>query len=257
MTIGGGIATVLTWGAATPLLVTGLGIGLAGAGTSLVSSFVEASINSTEIKKAEKDLKEALDGINDVNNTIQLWLDRKEKARVLYICVVAIRNFELSAPVVRLLQNVVLRALDISPNILNQVAAQGANAGAQGARQAGAQGARQAGAQGARQAGAQGARQAGAQGARQAGAQGARQAGAQGARQAGAQVARQAGGEVAGDVARVGARAGGKLIVGVGAVFLVWDAPDLTFTIKDLVDNKGSEAAKFLKEKADELEQVN
>ena len=35
---------------------------------------------------------------------------------------------------------------------------------------------------------------------------------------------------------------------------IVWDAVDLSFTIYDLVKNKGSEAAKDLREKADELE---
>lgn len=32
------------------------------------------------------------------------------------------------------------------------------------------------------------------------------------------------------------------------------DAIDLSFTINDLIQNKGSDAAKFLREKADELD---
>lgn len=72
-------------GAALPLLVTGLGFGIGGAVTNLGTSCIEASINSAEIKKAEKLLDETLDSIDVVNKTVQGWLDEKEKARLLII----------------------------------------------------------------------------------------------------------------------------------------------------------------------------
>lgn len=40
----------------------------------------------------------------------------------------------------------------------------------------------------------------------------------------------------------------------VNVAFLMFDALDLGFTIKDILENKGSEAAKYLREKANELE---
>ena len=49
-------------------------------------------------------------------------------------------------------------------------------------------------------------------------------------------------------------RMAGRVIVGVSAAFLVWDAIDLGFTVADLVRRKGSQAAKILRDKADELE---
>ena len=49
-------------------------------------------------------------------------------------------------------------------------------------------------------------------------------------------------------------KAVGKVIIGVDAAFVVWDAIDLGFTIRDLVKKKGSEAAKVMRKKADELE---
>ena len=72
----------------------------------------------------------------------------------------------------------------------------------------------------------------------------------------------QAGAQAADDVVGAGAKVGsetvgkavGKVIIGVNAAFVVWDAIDLGFTIKDLVENKGSEAAKVMRQKADELE---
>ena len=49
-------------------------------------------------------------------------------------------------------------------------------------------------------------------------------------------------------------RMAGKVIVGVSAAFLVWDAIDLGVTLSDLIRKKGSAAAKILRDKADELE---
>lgn len=75
--------------------------------------------------------------------------------------------------------------------------------------------------------------------------------------QAGAQVARRAGAQAAGDVAQAGARGAGKLMIGHNAAFPIWDVIDLGFTIRDIVEDKGSEAAKFLRQKADELDELN
>ena len=49
-------------------------------------------------------------------------------------------------------------------------------------------------------------------------------------------------------------RLAGKVIIGVSAAFLVWDTIDLGVTVADLIRKKGSQAAKILREKADELE---
>jgi len=51
-------------------------------------------------------------------------------------------------------------------------------------------------------------------------------------------------------------RLAGRVIVGVSAAFLVWDTIDLGLTIADLIRKKGSQAAKILRDKADELEEA-
>lgn len=51
--IGGGVAEILTVGAARPLFVVGIGVGAAGVGTNLSARIVESSIISTEIKKTK------------------------------------------------------------------------------------------------------------------------------------------------------------------------------------------------------------
>ena len=77
--------TVATGGAATPVLLAGLGFGIGGAVTNIGTNCVESSINSAQIKKAEKLLGEALDSINVVHTTVQSWLDMKEMTRIAYI----------------------------------------------------------------------------------------------------------------------------------------------------------------------------
>ena len=115
------------------------------------SSIVEPTIiNSSEIQTAEKKLQEAFDGINDVHNIIQKWVGYKEKARLLYMCCLAVYILELSQPVIKFLQKSILPLIGLPPNIVEvaervnmNVAQAGAQGVAQGAKHAGAQGARQ------------------------------------------------------------------------------------------------------------------
>ena len=254
LTVGGGIATMMTAGTAAPLmLLVGMGFGAAGVGAKLGTGFVESSINTTEIKKAEKDLKETLDCINDVQDTVQWWLNRKEEARLLFIYCLAMQTLQLSDPVLKLLQKVLSCVTSIPKVIVEAATRLFAEVGqpcAQAAGQAGIQAAGQAGAQVAEQLSVQVSRQVGVEVSRQGGVQVSRQTSVQISRQAGAQAAEQAAKEAA---AQAAVKAGG-LIIAFTIPFLIWDAIDLGFTIRDLVENKGSEAADFLREKADELE---
>ena len=54
----------------------------------------------------------------------------------------------------------------------------------------------------------------------------------------------------------IGSTFAGRVIVGVSAAFLVWDAIDLGLTVSDLIRKKGSQAGKILREKADQLEEA-
>ena len=66
------------------------------------------------------------------------------------------------------------------------------------------------------------------------------------------------------DVAQTGAKAGstsagkyaGKVLIAANIAFLMVDCIDLAFTVRDLVENKGSEAAKGLRLKAKQLEDL-
>ena len=213
--IGAGITTIMSAGAATPLLIFGgLAFGFSGAGINVVASYMEAAMNSTEIKQAEKDWMEVSDCIKDLEKSVQKWLDMKKSAK---------------------LSTFIRDLLPLLPSLAPDVVAKFFKlAGRNGAHAAG-----------------------------RTGAQGAVKAGTQAVDDV-AQAAAKAGAQAADDVAQAGAKAGanagsqllGKVIIGVSAVFLVVDAIDLGFTIKDLVENKGSEAAKFLREMADKLDKA-
>ena len=236
LSIGGGIATVMTAGTATPLLVARLSLGGAGATTNIGAATVEALINSAEIKKAEEQLGETMNSINEVNRIVQKILMAKETARLIYIYYLA-KTLKLGGPVVlKILRELVFFSAGTPTKIVVQVA-ETVMACAQTVTQASAKAATQGGAQGAGKAAAQSVDDV-------------------------VRATGQAGVQAADDVVQAGARAGseavgeavGKVVIVVNVAFVVWDAIDLGFTIRDLVENKGSEAAKVLRQKADKLE---
>lgn len=215
LTILGGLAIISTAGAAAPLLLAGMGFGVAGAGTRVVTDIVKAAIDSSELKKAEKVLKETLGSINEVRNTVQVWLDEKEERSL---------NLKFINSVLLQFQQTMVQFnyLTFSTTIVKEKVKIALESGLVGAQPVGKVSTLVAGRAGA-------------------GATG--QASSQAAKGAGAQAVTQAGTRVA-----------GSLIAAVGAVLLVWNAIDLRHTIKDIVQNKGSEVARCLRRKAKELE---
>ena len=101
---------------------------------------------------------------------------------------------------------------------------------------------------------------AGAKSAGKAGAKSPGKAGTKAAGKAAAKAAGKIGAGAADDVFQAGIKAGGKLtggfIIGISTVFLTWDIIVLGCTIRDLVEKKGSDAAKELKQKAEILENI-
>ena len=237
--------TVATGGAATPFLLAGLGFGVGGAITNIGTSCVEASINSSEIKRAENLWSEALDSINVVTITVQSWLDKKGMAKIAYILYLADTLDFVDPILLNLLHDVVSTAFGIPINILKRLSAAAApsKAGAKLLKEVGAQGGK---------------------GIVQL-ADDAAQAGKTGLQVADdmAQVGK-AGLQASDDMAQAGAKAGsksvgkyaGKVLIVANIAFLMVDCIDLGFTIRDLVQNRGSGAANKLREKARDLEDL-
>ena len=204
-------ATVVTAGVAAPFVaVGGMAIGAAGATTTIGSSIYEANKNSSELKKAEKDLQEISARRNEVKYTVDLWLDKKEPRRLVYICWRAQMTLRASAPaVIEILQESVVPHLERSATPMELKMLEGIGwTVLQAASIAAVTG-------------------------------------------GGIKVA--LGGAMQG-AAQVGAQAASRLLLGVGALFMAWELINLSFTIRDIVQNQGSEAAQRLRQKADELE---
>ena len=242
LTIIGGVATVMTAGAATPLLAAGMGAGVLGAGTNIVGNIKESLINSKEIKKAEGDLKEALESIKNVRGTIDKWLEHKKISTLHKIYKMAEAK-RWSKPVIKLIGVILLAAKEA----YKESQAFAGPAAKFVASEAGKAAVKSAGIAGVGAAGKAGAKSAG-------------KAGAESTGKAGAKAAGKAGAGAVDDVLQAGTKAGGKLagglIIGISTVFLTWDIVDLGCTIRDLVEKKGSDAAKDLRQKAAILENI-
>ena len=84
LTIAGSVATIMTGGAAAPLLVVGTSLGVIAACTNLGASAVEAKLNSNITKEAERAVEEANRAIQKVKNQINELRKEKSKFRLLF-----------------------------------------------------------------------------------------------------------------------------------------------------------------------------
>ena len=132
LTIGGGIATMMSAGAATPLLLLGTGVGVTGASTNLVTSYLEASTNSVEITRAEEEGKKISDDINRLKSTVQSLLDNTESARLLFRLLAEQHSGpELTSFARRLIPSLVTRCTALQQSAAKTEANAVAKAGAQ------------------------------------------------------------------------------------------------------------------------------
>ncbi|CAH3129581.1 unnamed protein product, partial [Pocillopora meandrina] len=215
------------------------GFGIAGFLINYIASSIDYTKHSEDNKVAEKLLKETRDNFIAVRKEIHLWIARKEYFRITYIYGQAIAHKVATPQVLMFLRECIFDSKEIPPMVKNMailIEKWVWNSGAKAPFQGVAEGAAKNGAQ-------NGAKFA--DDAIQAGAK----ASTQGVAKNGVQVAD--------DVAEAGLKTAGnfqKLIAVMDTGLLLMDSKELVFTIKDLVRNKGSDAAKDLREKAEEIE---
>lgn len=104
LTIAGGVATLMTGGAAAPLLGVGTALGVTAACTNLGTSAVEAKLNSNIIKEAERAVEEANRTIQKVKNQINELREVKSKFRLLFcvwLVTIMVRRNPLITPFLR------------------------------------------------------------------------------------------------------------------------------------------------------------
>lgn len=140
LTLGGGIATLMTAGIASPLLFAGVSFGLAGAGTNIVAKIIESSINSNEIKKANQDMKVALDSIAEVKNILKDLSEKGETSRLFSIINLAVKS---ANPIWKLLAAFLRKAAQeagkVGAEAASKVGARAAGEGLKGAAKASGQ----------------------------------------------------------------------------------------------------------------------
>lgn len=215
LTVGGGIAALMTAGVASPLVAAGVSFGVIGGGTSVIAKVLESLKNSHVITEANKDLKEAHDSLVKMKNNIEDRLDKEAKSYKLYMYDFAVYHLNPSLKFLAAVLHAkgivgVAKAgqAGVQVTVNSKATAYGTMSGTSIEASAGG--------------------------------------------------TLKTGGQFTDDVVQAGAKSGGKtaakVTIVLGVVMLMWDAIDFGFTVNDLVKNKGSEAAKHLREKADELE---
>ena len=286
LTVLGGAATIMTAGAATPLLIAGTAFGVAGICTNVGTSAVETLANqSVVIQEAEVAVQNANRAIENARKRISMLKTAKNQVHLVFLAGLAIRMLGKNHLVVSFMKDVLRTDLlaKVLPSITNALQAVPglAKAGVEGLKSVVSRGLFEnscteclsigvnVGATNVSKTGAilreSAVRRFGpkiaAKGAGKVGTKvGARAAGKAGAKSvskgAGNSVAKGGTKAVGKAGAKTGAKATGGLIIGVSAAFIVLDAINLAFTVRDIVKDEGSDAARRLRCKADEYEDI-
>ena len=212
--------------------VTGVGFGIAGAIVSTRARFIKDAKDLEDTKVAGKLLEETKDNFIAVRKIIHEWLDEKEYARMKYIYQLAKFHKAANGRVLTILREIIFAMrTPIAKEAVTFL--KKAELGAKAAFQDGAKGAAKAGAQVADDV---------------------VQVGAKTLTREVAKNGTQFDNDVAKAAWRTVVNSQKNLIAPLNTALLVLDTIDLGFTIMDLVQNKGSDAAKDLREKAKEIE---
>ena len=95
LTIGAGVVTVLSAGTASLLVFTGMAMGVAGAGINVGTSYIESSINSSQVEEAEKAVREVKESAQKVMDTIEAMKSRARNGKMLFLGLLASKTLEL------------------------------------------------------------------------------------------------------------------------------------------------------------------
>ena len=243
--VGGGVATVMTAGVAAPLMVAGAAMGVAGAGTNLGASLMEASVNSSRIQTADVAMKNANRAINNVKEKIRLLKNGKSQLRLMFLAHLASEMLGSNHVVVALIEG--LHRSDMLAKVRYTSAARGVR---ELALRAGVADVTTAATRGMVKNYFEAALNIGVT-------VGARKVAGKVGTEAAARAVSKAASEVRRAIGKAGSKAAFNAAFTAGNIaFLIIDAKELTFTVRDIVNNKGSDAARYLRNEADEMEKI-
>ncbi|XP_044172310.1 uncharacterized protein LOC114961817 [Acropora millepora] len=248
LSIFGTIATIMTAGAAGPLAVAGFSIGAAGTLTKLGTLFVEPLLHSSIVQEADEVVQNAHHAIENVKMVITGLKIAKSDIHLVFLAGLAIRMLGKDHLLVAFLKDVVRS--DVLAKALPSVmkALPGIKELAVGTVEKAASAA-----------------QGGlvftskhAMSLKVGTTKWTINVGAQLTAKGTKLVSGEAGNTVMKSgteaVTKTAAKKAAKFIIGAHVAFLVLDAIDLAFTVRDIVENQGSDAARILRCKADEFE---
>ena len=263
MTVAGGVATAMVAGPATPLLIAGAALGGAGACVNLGARCHESTSNSSRIWEADAAVKKASSHLADVKKQIRMLKDGKDGLRLYFVAELAAKMLGANHLAVTLIKGCMRQ--DLLTKVLSEVSIKAVKdlalkLGVKEVTTATAREIVESTPRNALSVGTvtKGAKHIATEAASKSGAVAIRKGGSKAASKAGKEFMKKGSRavdkvttETAGKAA---ARKAGGIIAGVGAFFMVLDAIDLHFTVRDIIENKGSDASRSLREKADELE---
>jgi hypothetical protein len=234
LTIGAGIATILTAGVAFPLFISGLVISIVGGASNVITTFVKEIRSSNELKALEtalKDFKEKERLFKDIFDKIS------PKQEILGTEIVRLgltsgkefagwAGLKCIYGLLKTVNPVTVRSAIGTAKTLKAFSSLGGTAGQSAAMVTAKQASKAIG----------------------------REIGEEIGRNVGPTVGKEIGkevGEVIGkEAGRAAARSAGIWLIVPSAIFVIWEAVDLGVNISDLVKEKGSEAGNVLREEA-------
>lgn len=249
LSILGGIATIMTAGAASPLLVAGVSMGAAGTLTNLGTLVVEAFLNSPILKEAEEAVQEANRAINKVKMVITGLRVAKSQIHLVFLSGLAIRMLGKDHLLVAFLKDVIHSNVlaKVLPSVMEALPAiKGLGVGTVENAASAAQG------------GFFKATSKQAMSVTRTGEGIAINVGTELTVKSAKLVSEEAGNTVMKTgteaVTKTAAKKAGRFIIGANVAFFLVETMDLAFTVRDIVKNKGSDAARNLRHKANEYE---
>lgn len=253
LSIAGGAATLMTGGAAAPLLLVGGSLGMAGMCTKIGTAFVERSINSSIVLEADDVVQDAHRAIEKVKKWVSALKTRKDQVHLVFLAGLAITKLGKNHAVVKFLKDVVgprvlakflpsimkaLRGVDgLALDVVEKVVSGTIVELVEGTP---------------RQAMSIGANVNGARTCTEMGAKLGEGTTEEAAKEIGTKVVS----KEAGNTATKSATKAARIIIGVNVAFLIVDVLDFTFTVQDIVKNEGCNAARILRDRADEYQRL-
>ncbi|KAJ7383593.1 hypothetical protein OS493_026778 [Desmophyllum pertusum] len=238
LSVVGGVATFMTAGVAAPLMVAGVVFGAAGTCTNLGTSYIEASANSSRIRAADEAVEKASRAMNNVKEKIRLLKNGKSLSQLLFVAHLATRMLESPHFAVALIEDYIsaLKAASVVARYSLKVMGKAGSKAASIAGKISDQIFQKGGSRAIGEAGSKAASKI------------SNTAVEKGTRAVGEAATKEG--------AKAGAKTAGYAIVGVNVVFLLVTAIEFSYTVRDIVVNRGSDAAQCLRDKADEMEVI-